>query len=430
MLLLAVVFLAYSAALFQSKGERSEWNECFVRASRHMLAHEAIHRADEGWEYSYPPSMALLAAPLAGFSTTGSLLGWWAANVVAAGAWFVCSWRLAGGPGLLRVPAVWCLILAVGFITSVRWSLTTLEHQQFDLVIAALLMGGCYLLWRGQSLGCGALIGAAAAMKCTPLLFAPYLLWRRKPGAALLLVVVAVGLNVLPDLLLPQAGGGSYLVDWVRFVRNELGPSAPGTWRSDLLLNQSLAGFFNRLARFGLPLSTAALQAEPVAAWTIPWLRLATYGTGLLMLAVSAWRVGKAWQPPQIVSAREPLPIDATRLRVGWEASVVVCLMLLLSPMSSKAHYVVLFLPCLMLARQLVEQPSTAIRVIHLLLLVCGPLTLKGLTGKPLGDLTMAWGLPTFFVVVAWFGACRALGPQTLASLRPARKTLPIKRAA
>ncbi len=266
-------------------------------------------------------------------------------------------------------------------------------------------------------------------MKCTPLLFAPYLLWRRKPGAALLLVGVAVGLNVLPDLLLPQADGGSYLVDWVRFVRNELGSSAPGTWRSDMLLNQSLAGFFNRLARFGLPLSTAALQAGPVAAWTIPWLRLATYGSGLLMLGISAWRLGRPWHAPQIVSRREPLPIDATRLRVGWEASVVLCLMLLLSPMSSKAHYVVLFLPCLMLARQLVEQPSASLRVIHLLLLVCGPLTLKALTGKPLGDLTLAWGLPTFFVLVAWFGAWSALGPQALASQRHARKTHPATRA-
>ncbi len=148
-MLLAIVFLVYSGVLFQSKGERSEWNECFVRASQHMLAHEPIHRADEGWVYSYPPSMALLAAPLAGFSTTGSLLGWWAANMAAAGAWFVCSWRLAGGPSVLRVPLVWSLILAVGFVTNLRWTLTTIEHQQFDLVIAALLMGGCCLCGAG-----------------------------------------------------------------------------------------------------------------------------------------------------------------------------------------------------------------------------------------------------------------------------------------
>jgi hypothetical protein len=196
------------------------------------------------------------------------------------------------------------------------------------------------------------------------------------------------------------------------------------------LLNQSLAGFFNRLVRFGLPLSAADLQAGPVAAWTIPWLRLATYGTGLLLVAASAWRFGRPWQSPQIVSSREPVPVDASRLRVGWEASVVMCLMLLLSPMSSKAHYVVLFLPCLMLARQLVDRPTTTLRVIHLLLLVCGPLTLKGLTGKLLGDLTLAWGMPTYFVLVAWYGAWMALGQQALASLPPVRKALPATRAA
>ena len=79
---------------------------------------------------------------------------------------------------------------------------------------------------------------------------------------------------------------------------------------------------------------------------------------------------------------------------------MIMCLMLLLSPMSSKAHYVVLFLPCLLLARELLERPSTTIRAIHVLLLICGPLMLKGLTGKMVGDLMLAWGIPTYFVLV------------------------------
>ena len=427
---LVIVFAAYTAVLFQSKGEESEWNVCFARAARHMLAHEAVNRADEFHDYSYPPSMALLSVPLAGLSPANSLWGWWAVNVTAAGIWFVCSWRMVGGPKLAPLTTTWCMILGVGLLTSVRWNLTTLEHQQFDLVIGALLLGGCYLLWRGHSLGSGALIGAAAAMKCTPLLFAPYLLWRRKPGAALMLVGVAVGLNLLPDLLLPQASGNSYLADWVRFVRGELGPSAPGTWRADPLMNQSLAGFFHRIARFGLPLSAADLQAAPLAASTIPWLRLATYGTSLTLLAASFWRFGRPLQSPQIVSPREPLPIEASHLQVGWEVSVIICLMLLLSPMSSKAHYVVLLLPCLLLARQLVERPTPAIRVITVLLLICGPLTLKGLTGKLLGDLTLAWGSPTYFVLVVWYGAWRALKPPLLTWRPPVRKTIPATKAA
>ncbi|OYV81006.1 MAG: hypothetical protein B7Z73_18590, partial [Planctomycetia bacterium 21-64-5] len=83
----------------------------------------------------------------------------------------------------------------------------------------------------------------------------------------------------------------------------------------------------------------------------------------------------------------------------GIEAAALFCLMLLLSPMSSKAHYVVLVLPCFLVARAVVEgRLSGKVWLPPLLLL--GPLTAKGVTGKPLGDLLLAWGLPTWCVLL------------------------------
>jgi hypothetical protein len=171
--------------------------------------------------------------------------------------------------------------------------------------------------------------------------------------------------------------------------RAQVGRSAPGVWDSDLVLNQSLSGLVNRFAQAGLPWSldrlpsgTAALAPKTVA--SIRWL---TYGISLALLALTAWRFGRP---------------DASRSshHVGAEAAAIVCLMLLLSPMSSKAHYVVLVLPCMLFARALIERRHAAFRLLLPFLLITGPLTSKGLTGKPLGDLTLAWGFPTWFALM------------------------------
>ena len=85
---------------------------------------------------------------------------------------------------------------------------------------------------------------------------------------------------------------------------------------------------------------------------------------------------------------------------MGRDLAALVCLMLLLSPMSSKAHYVFLWLPSLWFARHCVTFPSRTSLALCTLLLVTGPLSTKGLVGKHWGDTLLAWGLPTWFVLI------------------------------
>jgi hypothetical protein len=92
--------------------------------------------------------------------------------------------------------------------------------------------------------------------------------------------------------------------------------------------------------------------------------------------------------------------------------------------MSSKAHHVVLLLPSLILARLFVEQRPPWMSVLLVALLITGPLTAKGLIGKDAGDLTLAWGIPTCFVLLSLVGTWMALGsvrrPSCLRQERPA----------
>ncbi|HUY32469.1 MAG TPA: glycosyltransferase family 87 protein [Pirellulales bacterium] len=395
-LALAGFFLAYAAA-FVAKGEQSEWYDVFVLAARRMQRGEPLQ--DFPSNYTYPPAMAMLATPLCHLSASVSLAAWYLVNVVAAVAVVTCAWGLAGGPPLWRLPPRWQSVFWIGLLLGGRWFVAPLEHQQFDMVIAALLLAGCRAGQNGRQRLGAVLIGVSASMKCVPLLFAPYLLWRGKPQAALLVVAVAVGINLLPDLFFPRSDGGLHWVAWAQVYLLAPARVAPGGWLTDPLQNQSLAGLFDHLFRFGLPVSTALIhgvELPPGAALPMRWL---TYATAAVLTAYSVWRCGSPWRPLAPAAAPSPAPANWNQVRTGVEAAIVVCLQLLLSPMTGKAHFVVLLLPCFLFARQLVERTTRARLALLAALLVCGPLTTKGLTGMTLGDLTLAWSVPTWFIL-------------------------------
>ena len=401
----AFVFFAAMAWPFLRRGAESEFNVCYLRAAGRMLARQSIHR-DEPVAYAYPPAMAMLVTPMTRLPPRAALVVWYLINIAAVTAVAAGSWRLVGGGSIVRLEGQWVAVFWLAAALAFRFVSAPLENQQFDVVIAALVVAGCLALKRGRPLTGAAWLGAATAMKCTPLLFAPYLIWRGRLKAACLLALVAVALNRLPDFCWPQAGGQSYLGDWCGMFLTKVGRSAPGVWDSDLVLNQSLSGLVNRYAQAGLPLSTERLPtaAAVLAPRTVETIRWLTYGASLALVAVTAWRFGRPGA-------------NAGPRQVVVECAAIVCLMLLLSPMSSKAHYVVLVLPSMLFARWFVDrrlvgqafQPDSpnGLRRPHgaplvallMVLLVTGPLTSKGLTGKAFGDLTLAWGFPTVFAL-------------------------------
>lgn len=400
--IVAVVFFFAMGFVFLREGGESQWLECYVKAAQRLQHSETIHRL-EPVAYAYPPAMAMLAVPLANLPPIWSITAWYGVNVLATCVAFACAWRLAGGPRLIEFSWKWHAVFWTGILLSLRFLLAPLENHQTDMVIAALVMlGGCRY-WRGNGVGAAVWWGIAAAMKCTPLLFGGYLLWRGRWRPAILMASIAAALNLLPDLLWPQPDGGSYLVDWSRTFLARVGQDAPGAWFSDVLLNQSLAGMVNRFATFGWPLSGAELlnRAAATTAWPAIAMRAAVYGLSLTLLGLSCRRWGRPFSRQAPVFAYEATPVHWNRLHVGLDVGMVVCLMLLLSPMTSKAHYAVMVLPALFVARRVVEQPSRGWLLVLFGLIVTGPLTAKGLLGKSLGDLTLAWGLPTWFVMLS-----------------------------
>lgn len=407
----ALVFFAIYAIPFAKNWQDKTWTKLFTVSARHMQAGEKIHRFDEPDVYVYPPAIAMFSMPLANLPKIPSLIGWYLLNVVAAVVAVVCAWKLTGGPALAGLRGKWLAVFVLGTTLNARFFLSPLENHQYDLIIAAMLFGGCVLVWRGRDLSGAAFLGACTAMKCTPWLFGPYLVWRGKLKAACAFGVTALALNLVPDVVFPQANGNSYLADWYRETLSPAGRSTPGQWLAGgapQSLNQSLGGLVHRYLTFGLMLSADAVP-DPNQPALSPdqdrnLRRVLIYGIGLMLVLVTAAAFGRPFQLLPSVPASRILPLAPGELRMGWECGAILCLMLLLSPMSSKSHYVVMTLPAMLLARAAIERRERWLWGLVPALLAIGSLSVKGILGKKFGDLALMWGCPTWYVLLTLAG--------------------------
>ncbi len=401
-----------TAMLIQTFGVQiSEWQFVYVGAAGELIAGIDFYASGSG--YVYPPFMAWVATPFVALPEWASRLCWFLLSATAMIVMMVSAWRLSGGGDLFRVPLSarreW-IIFGVGQGCALTYILNAFAHQQTDVIVGGLLMGGAALLYAGNAFASAALLGVSAAFKATPLLWAPYLAWRGHWLAALVLVVVAVSVNLPADLIAAAPHEATWLQEWFR--RLVLGTQSlsvdAGHWHSDLEYNQSLVGTVQRLINTDFAGSKGMSSPNPVlsplAVKAIVYSLFLTLA-GLSILA--SRRARSAWRD----DSRLP-PVQA------WEYSLVLVMMLLLSPMSGRAHFGILLLPALSLARVAMV---TGNRALWTILGLCVALTLvanKDLVGDFVYD-TFLWAGATTAVAVLLWGGCVAMlwsGPPLPAS--------------
>ena len=152
------------------------------------------------------------------------------------------------------------------------------------------------------------------------MIFLPYLLWKRHFAAAATFVLVYALASLLPDLLFAPAGGPGYFSTWLGEVAGpSLGINPAGApfvfWDGANILNHSLRGAIS----LNIDESHHRNLFEAVLA-SVDGCFMVVVGT---LLAVSPRR-------PQAIA------IDGSLLLIA---------MLMLSPMTSRSHYVALLLP-------------------------------------------------------------------------------------
>jgi hypothetical protein len=383
-----------------------DWDGVYIPAAARLLRGEDIYQQD----FVYPPINAWLPIPFVGLPHVPSRALWYAINMAALGVLLLGAWKLSGGgrlegmPGLpWREHAIFWLGLGCGIASCAD----VIGNQQTDLIVAALVVVGCTALVQGRDLRAALWFGAAAAIKCTPLLWAGYLAWRRRWLAALLVVVVAGAVNLLPDVTHPTGTSTMRFGDW---TRRFLMPMAErkhdfGAWNCGIGGNQSVAGLWHRWLLYDTAWQGSNLLGVPgqtrVASET---LKAVTWGSMLLLLGAGlacSWRAGRSR------SAGEA---------PGVEFGMVLILMVLLSPHSSKPHFCTLLLPGFCVARAALHWPNRRLLALLVAALICALISNQDLVGEWLYSWTKWYGSLAGCAALLYAASCRALLGQSAAA--------------
>ncbi|RMG08243.1 MAG: DUF2029 domain-containing protein [Planctomycetota bacterium] len=278
--------------------------------------------------FTYPPPFAALSGWMLALPYPAVRVVWLVLGVACAAASFALAWRLVAArapPVRPHLAAVLCLGLLL------RFAVNDLAHGQVNWLLVLLLLGGLHRAERGHSLAGGALVGAALSVKPTawPLL-ALYAVGRRDlrfAGGAL----GCAGLLLGASLLRYGVHAPTLVRDWLALMQGfaELSAQSPG--------NASLPGLFARLGA-GLPRGEERWillgKLDPRVA--LAWARGATL---LLVLPCLGWLCLRRGRRPRAPAA-------------------ALVLGALASPVTWKAHLVVLVLPLAWLCSDVARHPQ------------------------------------------------------------------------
>ncbi len=409
------ILLAVVALPFVALRDSSAWIGVYIEAARHLKEGRDFYASGIG--YLYPPFMAWAAIPFMSWPPVAARAFWFAA--CAASFIFLCrwAWRAAGGGPLenpRRAPRSEHAICLLGLALGIRYAVDGFAHHQTDLPVSALVAGGSLALLRSRTFLAASAFGLAAGIKCTPLLFCLYLLWRRRWVAAAWVVSLAVGLNLLPNLAGSPPGGGIWLGEWLRLYLLPMSSPEhqPGIWGADTILNQSLSGALNRWTTTCWAWGENGFQVvglpDPLGPEALKWL---TYGIEAVLLIGSFLLMGFARPAAAGIPAGGPSDGggEVGPPRTALECSIVVLLMVLLSPMSSKPHFATLVLPGFALARQMVTRRSAVLGAILIAAILSGFISIKDLWGRDWASLTLWYGAVTSSALFALLGCAVGL---------------------
>lgn len=327
-------------------------NGAHLSVGRSLVAGADIY--PQGTPYVYPPFTAFLMVPFAFVPLRVAQFIWCIISSVALAILVQSAWKLSGGGALERWDQKshanhWMLLL--GCLCALRFAFNALQHLSLDLLIVMLLLLGGRAALRQRFVWTAICWGLATAFKGPPLLFAGYLIWRGKWRAAGLMILVALAVNLLPDLVARPAEGGVWLTRWYhRFIEPLASANTPpGKWNATITDNQSIAGAVNRWFLTTLlpsPDPDAGLIVSDRANTTsIQTLKRIVYTVDFaLCLAVALIMRPGRW--PRAANPSAPAPSN-TALEIG----VVFLLILLLSPMTSRSLFCTMLLPAFCLAR-------------------------------------------------------------------------------
>jgi hypothetical protein len=312
--------------------------------------------------FPYQPALAVFFVPLSFLPVVLERMSWYAICVGS----LVITVRFAEAiaerlyPGATRGANLFWL-RAIVLVTCAKHIIDVLTYAMHDSLALALMTFAIWALFVGREAVGGAWLAVAAAIRASPLIFLPYLVLKRRFLASLAFVATFLAVSFLPDMIGALHGSHTgYLADWVRQI---VSPAmVPGTstklvfwdiWNGQNLFNQSLRGLVNRFA------------PGPVFGFS----------------------------PTAILIA-----VD------GLFAAVLLIAMLVLSPMTSRYHYIFVLPPVIFVTAATIADPR--MRKLGTLVLALSFLLRAGtsndIAGKTITDFAYAYGFMPIGAIVLY----------------------------
>jgi alpha-1,2-mannosyltransferase len=205
-------------------------------AAAYLVHHGAPYRSkftESDLPFTYPPFALLVMTPLTVLPLSLAKALWWLLNLGALVV--VLSLAFASAMGVSRRRALE-LSVALGAVCTIAFEplRNNLDFGQVNVILMAMIM---FDLLKVRGRGRGVLVGVAAAIKLTPLLYIAYFLVTRDRRSALRAGGTFVALSALPWSIIPS--GATYY--WLHEAFNASRPGQPG-----YVSNQSWNGVFHR----------------------------------------------------------------------------------------------------------------------------------------------------------------------------------------
>ena len=373
-------------------------SEQYCQGTRMYYGRDEVPEDGSNFEpFAYPPLMVLPTVALVPFPDVLQRILWAGINagLLVLGIFLlarVVTPILEGIAARREQALVWLQALFWGGtgLICLRLLMSPLENQSQDILVFICIAAGVHASSRGWEGRTGFWWALGAALKLTPMLFIVLLVAQMRFKAIIAFCITIVVVSILPDLINPVPEGEPRLSSFVHLVKDAVVPGKSGggsVWAPWNELNQNLSGTIFRITHEA-PEGRVPDSLVDTPLFTLSDGALKTTSLvlqGFLGLVV----VGVGWLTRGVPRTVTP----ELGLRRLAEAGVVVCMMLLLSPMSSKSHYVVLMIPVMAVLLHLFTRKRDWIDAVALIaILLFAGLSAKGLIGRGLADTVLVIG--------------------------------------
>ena len=299
---------------------KNDFNVFYFASQEVTAGRDPYQRSTGAWTpYLYPPLLAEMLVPLTLAPLSVAAYLWFLINVSA----LVVTLMMLLALNERQPDSRKYFLIAGTVIIFSRFILDNFSLGQVNLIVAALAVAHVYFFAKEKKLASSLALAVAVSIKLTPAILLVWHLAKRRLGFAAQCSLMIVSLMALSFVPFGQNAIASFETFINRTIKNEQG------FDLSYAGNQSLRGAMARITRGSQ--ENEKPSSDPASAVFII--------SAIALLALAVWTSARA-------------------CGVMAEAAPFFCLIVLLSPLSWKAHFVALLMPVF----QLLERAITEVK--------------------------------------------------------------------